>query len=149
MLLNQCLAISLSPSLSTGEHQAGQAEAAKGREFQGGNRRTEEVTGAARESSALELFHQLIKRNSCNLEEKEVEADGGAEFTTKVAQAQQDQRPALPEALGRVEFAGFVVPGWLLLSGSFNDLHCIKSSWFEGKFEPPAGFKIETIGKWI
>lgn len=54
----------------------------------------------------------------------------------------------LNQALTRIEFAGFVVPNWLLLSGTYDDLHCIKSSWSDGNFKAPSGFAIETIGKW-
>lgn len=75
-------------------------------------------------SSASKLFRKLVERNCTAL-------------------------PEVRDALRKVEFAGFVVPSWLLLSGSYEDLHCIKTSWSEGNFSPPVGYKIETIGEYF
>lgn len=115
MLLNQCLAISLSPHVFDG----GQHEAAR-----------EGVDYADKQDEEMRqwsLFRQLVRENSLKLAESEGEA--------------------LREALERVEFAGFVVPSWLLLSGSHKDLSCIKSNWSDGNLRAPLGFKVETMGK--
>lgn len=117
MLLNQCLAISLSPiATSSGHHE----------HIASFNQR--EPQEETRLSFAQILFRQLIEQNSP---------------TNKSA----GHSRALHEALDRLEFAGFMVPSWLLVSGAYDDLHCIKSSWSEGSFKSPEGFKIETIGK--
>lgn len=121
MLLNQCLAISLSFGKSDAEHS--QTKSPDGAD------RPLRITQAA----ALTLFDQLVQENSA----KSQDPDGG----------QAAAAAELAEVLGRVEFAGFVVPSWLLLSGSYDDLHCIKSSWASGRLRAPANSRVETMGK--
>lgn len=143
MLLNQCLAISLSPC------------GAEAREFARTSGRDDERVcdderrvEPRKRCSEVSLFRQLIERN-CPANENPEDAEENNEPRNGKIATQLDERKQsqLREALSRVEFAGFVVPSWLLLSGSYNDLHCIKTSWSEGQLRPPAGFKIETIGK--
>lgn len=168
MLLNQCLAISLSPTTTSGNqaqqednltrrqpesssnhHCQQQAAKFDGESTSEQSGKDDSVTNqqndhhfSPKTRPDSTLFEQLIAQNTasklnCNLN---VDADTNTED-------KQEKIQALREALNRVEFAGFVVPSWLLLSGSYNDLHCIKTSWSEGNFKSPAGFKIETIGK--
>lgn len=128
MLLNQCLAISLSPTSSNqGASRYEDEEAEKNKPTSG-------------EEKALLLFHQLIEQNRQR-------AKSAQDYQVIHTEGQQIGIKELSNALERVEFAGFVVPSWLLLSGSFNDLQCLKSSWSAGNFKSPDGFKIETIGK--
>lgn len=144
MLLNQCLAISLSP-LATEVREFARTSAPK-------DERVCDERRAERRSE-VSLFRQLIERNcparntSENSEDDAEPENSEAHDVKNVRQLDERKQCQLREALLRVEFAGFVVPSWLLLSGSYNDLHCIKTSWSEGQLRPPAGFKIETIGK--
>lgn len=158
MLLNQCLAISLSPQLAeTGRPAA--AEARTSRE------------------SALRLLSQLVEENReqdlaktevARIKSKPMEAEeeletpgaGSASASTTTAVVledsirtttttinEQQQRIRLAESLARLELAGFVLPGWLLVSGSLGDLERVRSSWFTGLIKAPPGFRLETIGK--
>lgn len=128
MLLNQCLAISLAPADTNLERPEEQAEPPEANE-------SKQKESQPSNSSAQRLFNQLIEQN----------------VQTKIFVKEEDrsQREKLRDALSRIEFAGFVVPSWLLLSGSFNDLNCIKTGWLEGNLEPPKRLKIDTIGKLI
>lgn len=158
MLLNQCLAISLSPTASGSQVQQEQSSsrrlefevneqnlASKSNENSAGKHQSIFEDDSVRNQRQRvrpdsTLFEQLIAHNSASrINNKTTDLDA--------KNANQEKVQALREALDRVEFAGFVVPSWLLLSGSYNDLHCIKTSWSEGNFKSPDGFKIETIGK--
>lgn len=141
MLLNQCLAISLSPiganhqeqdsyfGLSDEERKSECKRQALGEHL----RITTEYQEPRPDAT---LFQQLVTQNTTTSSNFQDNPNGSGE-----------KAQALREALERVEYAGFVVPSWLLLSGSYNDLHCIKTNWSEGNFKSPTGFKIETIGK--
>lgn len=136
MLLNQCLAISLTfdvknvgagDALEYGRHHNDIKTTKTGD-------RTE-ITQA----TASCLFKQLAKQNSLSLEP----------HTKNAAQSNSNNNNyKLNEVFKRVEFAGFVLPTWLLLSGSYDDLHCIKSHWASGRLRPPCGTHIETIGEY-
>lgn len=76
------------------------------------------------QSIALHLFEQLVKVNTEN-----------------------QANDKLASALKRVDFAGFLVPTWLLLSGSFDDLYCLKLSWTRGQLKAAEDLEIDTIGK--
>lgn len=139
MLLNQCLAISLTQvtetttSIPTGEQNEFQEKEEK---IINQNKANNETQADSRNlqinhSTALTLFKQIIEQNLAQLAGR--------------ASPESDQ---LGRALKRVEFAGFLVPSWLLLSGTFNDLRCIKASWRNGSFRATGNFKIETIGKY-
>lgn len=149
MLLNQCLAISLSPIVLEARDTLSNASSDKGEGCD------ERKTGAREQCSEVSLFRQLIEQNCPTINRSELQEEAVAKQIEKqnskpesdLAQVVKRKRGLLIEALSRVEFAGFVVPSWLLLSGSYNDLHCIKTSWSEGHFKSPLGFKIETIGK--
>lgn len=54
---------------------------------------------------------------------------------------------SLSEALTQVNFSGFIIPDWLLLSGPIKALQAIRLSWLDGNLKAPVGYKIETIGK--
>lgn len=118
MLLNQCLAISV--SASTANNQKYEPEA----------RKTE-----INQSNAFNVFLQLVDQNSPQAQAADVQPAGPV------------VNFKLNEVFKRVEFAGFVVPSWLLLSGTYNDLHCIKSHWASGQLRAPSGLRLETIGK--
>lgn len=133
MLLNQCLAISLSATKSSS------IEPEQSRDKNSSSPR-EEVESKLEESSARILFQSLVTKNS-------VFDDQQPELIGKKKGEDDRRRRELKAAINRVEFAGFVVPSWLLISGAFGDLHCIKTSWSEGRLGSPVGFKIETIGK--
>lgn len=180
MLLNQCLAISLSPVALKDAHKiilgrCGELESEEKADTKcdGNNRAAAVVTttsfsGLKRtQLSEVSLFQQLIKQNSqsktinCKeiYSEKTIENDSeDRRRRDRIEKGEEDENVApylikrkqslLEDALSRVDFAGFVVPSWLLLSGTYNDLHFIKMSWSEGNLRPPLGFKIETIGKW-
>lgn len=122
MLLNQCLAISLWP-----------VEASQS---------VQQSTGL-RQSEALNTFRRLLDQN-LNRDKSRNEANK----TTNQQVVSAARSKELEEALRRVEFAGFVVPSWLLISGSYNDLHCVKRGWSDGQLRPPSGFSIETMGEY-
>lgn len=123
MLLNQCLAISLLPTRAN--QTSGELEE-ESRQVVVGERGSQ-----LSQTSASRLFQRLLEEN--------LEAE---------QEAEAEKRSAACQAIGRVEFAGFVVPSWLLLSGTFDDLHQIKSCWTSAGLRAPAGWRIETIGKW-
>lgn len=156
MLLSQCLAISLSPSIAE-------------------SRRPLDFKAQGSRESALRLLRQLLEENqrqdkdkpevagisdqskSGEEEERFVALEGGrsAEVASARLKApapartirEQEQRSQLAESLARLELAGFVLPGWLLVSGSLDDLERVRSSWFAGQLRAPPGFRLETIGK--
>lgn len=153
MLLNQCLAISLSPTGSNSELESrvatkNESNLKSSLNFNVKKLAAAESSYADRHSSALIFFQQLVERN-CKRNSPEVDTNWAslASEQQDAIEAARSRKSSLNSSLQRVEFAGFVVPSWLLLSGSFSDLHCIKTSWSEGLIEAPAGFKIETIGK--
>lgn len=145
MLLNQCLAISLSPVTTNDEVKSAQENGSGG------------FRGREAQQQPVSLFQQLVEQNTARQvrqakadpdvqannyqlnEPNQVTIDDQAVTSSKLA--------TLSEAVKRIQLAGFVLPTWLLLSGSYNDLHCLKTSWSEGHFKSPAGYKIETIGK--
>lgn len=158
MLLNQCLAISLSFS----NHESKPASLSPSNEIvrgdrnesyrqQKNNNKNSETTGRTNQinqSTAFSLFEQLVFENS----KFDQEEESLNQITiTKASQiAQQDSRnklKTLGQVFKRIEFAGFVVPSWLLLSGTYDDLHCIKSNWASGQLRAPKGLRVETIGK--
>lgn len=139
MLLNQCLAISLSPIDRNSGIGSGAPSQLKSEHL------AQDPT--IKQASAFKLFQKLIASHQL---EPETSSRSQLEFE-KRDDSQESQYSKsfkiLAESLSRVEFAGFVVPSWLLISGSFDDLHCIKSSWSAGILRPPSEFRIETIGK--
>lgn len=138
MLLNQCLAISLSPiaEATTRNKQRSHEHDDEHEEIEADHLAHSQQ--AAPHSninpiSAIKIFKQIIAKN--------------LPFESHEIGPCDSQKSPLSEALQRVEFAGFVVPSWLLLSGTFDDLHCIKTSWTNGELESPQSFRIETIGE--
>lgn len=133
MLLNQCLAISLS-QVATGHNvgMSGEQVGALGVREQAGANKTDGPAsgekGSIGQASASGLFRQIVELNA---------PDSGADGA----------RLALSKALQRVEFAGFVLPSWLLLSGTYDDLHCIKTSWANGSLKSSPSLRVETIGE--
>lgn len=73
------------------------------------------------QATALAQFRRLVEENQCE--------------------------GPVGEALERVQFAGFLVPSWLLLSGAHEHLQRIKSAWSAGQLKTPDGLRVETIGK--
>lgn len=125
MFLNQCLAISLARLGSEGGPES-----------------------ASRESAPT-LFRQLIEENQRKSEDDKTEGEPEQE-RSRGQQAEEglEDRTSLNEALARLNFAGFVLPAWLLVSGSLEDLGRVRSSWFEGRLRAPPGFRLETIGEY-
>lgn len=166
MLLNQCLAISLSPITSDNKVQQEQIISRKLENSKQcrqearldenlADKEEEEEESKYKDDHTVTSKHQQIRPDSKFFEQLIAQntilrSDNSKTTNTNIeneVDVSRDKVLALKEALDRVEFAGFMVPSWLLLSGSYNDLHCIKTSWLEGTFKSPAGFKIETIGK--
>lgn len=50
----------------------------------------------------------------------------------------------LAASLGRLRFAGFLMPSWLLVSGARQDLRLVQTSWARGQLRE---LNLETIGK--
>lgn len=172
MLLNQCLAISVSPdqvragagaSAKTGPagcvvqpQSLASADRSKSPPLGTGIRcdhnraapKADEKHQRQQQASQLispaSLFRRLVETNSPSALKQE---RTGTRRRFLIELPPPPPLVALEEALKRVEFVGFVVPSWLLLTGSFDDLSCIKASWRAGRLCPPPGFKIETIGK--
>lgn len=133
MLLSQCLAISLSPSI-----------------------KCQKLRADLSRESALELFEQFLAENQLG--------DGKLSSTSRNRHVEQPERsntePSAPETMVLIkqelgacksntcfELAGFVLPSWLLVSGSTHDLEYLRSRWLDSQLKAPAGFHLETVGK--
>lgn len=184
MLLNQCLAISLSPitgnvtssqnktghhekqvddkeqadglttSLSVANNDSGQDSSDTGQICNSvQTSATSYCANQINQSSALHLYEQLVvrncskssRRNNCSSEKEKKKKKKGEEEDEE--QADDDVVVKLRRVFERVEFAGFVVPSWLLLSGTYDDLNFIKTTWTSGKLRGPPDLRIETLGK--
>lgn len=127
MLLNQCLAISLSPiDGASRESDSGQEGEEVSQQVVRSRQHLKRI--GISQATASQLYEQLVERN------RELEDENNQDFE-------------LEAVFRRVEFAGFVVPSWLLISGTYDDLRQLKSSWARGRINAPPGLRIETIGK--
>lgn len=170
MLLNQCLAISLSPD--DANDQAGD-NCSSIDWLDIGDDQTAITTAASVSSkheasqdpqvTYRELYRQLLDQNRDQLgalgggrrRSSGASSDSNAPTSSSNSTAgstcgRDDNYCATSDEpapqLG-TQFIGFIKPSWLLVSGSLDQLERIKQCSLSGNLRPPNGYKIDTIGE--
>lgn len=160
MLLNQCLAISFcfkfeSIPASSRQQPAKSQEESQENSNKINNDNNNENDHKNEETKTISTTEPTTKSNNNNNNNKYV-CSSFSLIALKLfedlkeqnkRQKQQELKEELIGALERVEFAGFLLPSWLLISGTYDDLHTIKLHWARGQLRTSEESRIETIGK--
>lgn len=155
MLLDQSLAICFSTSidgnsLADEEEDGGDDEDEEEEEGKYRLRRRREAP-TKDDQLALKLFRKIVSRNRARPREeprnKETFKIHARSSLAKCSETTSELL-SLGEALEQVNFSGFIVPSWLLVSGPIKALQAIRLAWLEGRLKSPLGYRIKTIGKY-